>query len=140
MNIKHLTQYLAYSKHSVNGRYYYFCFFLQCHEACLILVPQPGIELMLPALEGWRFNHWTTREVSNGSYYYFYHHHHHLQSELLVPSDKKNSTFTRFCKIGIYWLMLFLKNKTNKKQRQMPQLDSSIQTISTMSFLGFILY
>ena len=63
MNIKHLTQYLAYSKHSVNGRYYYFCFFLQCHEACLILVPQPGIELMLPMVEMQVLNHWTTREV-----------------------------------------------------------------------------
>ena len=27
------------------------------------LVPQPGIELMPPALEAWSLNHWTAREV-----------------------------------------------------------------------------
>ena len=27
------------------------------------LVPQPGIELMSPALEAWSLNHWTAREV-----------------------------------------------------------------------------
>ena len=28
-----------------------------------ILVPQPGIKAMLPAVEVWGLNHWTTREV-----------------------------------------------------------------------------
>ena len=31
--------------------------------ACEILVPQPGIELVSPALEAWSLNHWTTREI-----------------------------------------------------------------------------
>ena len=30
---------------------------------CGILVPWPGIESMLPALEAWSLNNWTTREV-----------------------------------------------------------------------------
>ena len=33
------------------------------HVACGILVHQPGIELMPPALEAWSLDHWTTREV-----------------------------------------------------------------------------
>ena len=31
--------------------------------ACRILVPQPGMEPMPPALEAWSLNHWTTWEV-----------------------------------------------------------------------------
>ena len=31
--------------------------------ACGILVPQPGIEPVSPALEAWHCNHWTTKEV-----------------------------------------------------------------------------
>ena len=34
------------------------------HEACGILVPWPGIKPRLPAVEGQRPNHWTTRELS----------------------------------------------------------------------------
>ena len=30
---------------------------------CGILVPQPGIKPMPPAVEVWSLNHWTTREV-----------------------------------------------------------------------------
>ena len=33
------------------------------HTTCGILVPQPGIELMPPAVEVWSLNSWTTREV-----------------------------------------------------------------------------
>ena len=33
------------------------------HEACGILVPQPEIELMPPAVEVQNLNHWITREV-----------------------------------------------------------------------------
>ena len=33
------------------------------HAACDILVPQPGIEPVPPALEAWSLNHWTTKEV-----------------------------------------------------------------------------
>ena len=34
-----------------------------------ILVPQPGIEPMPPALEVWSLNHWTTREVSRSFFF-----------------------------------------------------------------------
>ena len=40
-----------------------FPFFGLCRVACGILVPQPGIEPMYPALDEWGLNHWTTREV-----------------------------------------------------------------------------
>ena len=38
-------------------------FFWPHHTACGILVPGPGIEPVPPALEAWRLNHWTAREV-----------------------------------------------------------------------------
>ena len=38
-------------------------FFLLCRAACGILVPQPGIEPVPPALGAWSLNHWTAREV-----------------------------------------------------------------------------
>ena len=38
-------------------------FFLPCHMAHGILVPQPGIKPTPPALEGQSLNHWTAREV-----------------------------------------------------------------------------
>ena len=40
-----------------------FFFFFGCAAACRILVPQPGIEPVPPAVEAWSPNHWTTREV-----------------------------------------------------------------------------
>ena len=33
------------------------------HAACEILVTQPGIEPVPPALGAWSLNHWTAREV-----------------------------------------------------------------------------
>ena len=36
-----------------------------CHEACKILVPLPGIELVPLALEAQSLNHWTAREIQN---------------------------------------------------------------------------
>ena len=38
-------------------------FFPPYYLAYRILVPQPGIKAMLPAVEVWGLNHWTTREV-----------------------------------------------------------------------------
>ena len=38
-------------------------FFFFCHPACGILVPQPEIEPVTPAVEAWSLNHWATREV-----------------------------------------------------------------------------
>ena len=40
----------------------FFFFFIALH-AMRLLVPQPGTEPKLPAVEAWNFNHWTTREV-----------------------------------------------------------------------------
>ena len=37
-----------------------FCFL---DMVCGILVPQPGIKPILPAVEAWSFNCWTAREV-----------------------------------------------------------------------------
>ena len=37
-------------------------FFFALHSMRL-LVPQPGTEPELPAVEAWNFNHWTTKEV-----------------------------------------------------------------------------
>ena len=34
-----------------------------CREACKMLVHQPGIEPVTPALGAWSINHWTAREV-----------------------------------------------------------------------------
>ena len=37
--------------------------FWPCYIVCGILVPQPGIEPVPPALETWNLIHWTSREV-----------------------------------------------------------------------------
>ena len=42
---------------------YPFFFLALCAVACGILVPQPGIERMPPAVEVRNFNNWTLREV-----------------------------------------------------------------------------
>lgn len=50
---------------SDGGRFiqlFFFLLFFDC-VACGILVPYPGIELAPPAVEAWRVNHCTTREV-----------------------------------------------------------------------------
>ena len=36
--------------------------------ACKILVPQPGIKPVLPALEAWSLNHWTFRGAPVGAF------------------------------------------------------------------------
>ena len=41
-----------------------FFFYFPTPPGCGILVPQPGIEPMPPALEVLSLNHWTSREVS----------------------------------------------------------------------------
>ena len=37
--------------------------FIFCHTSCGILVPQPGVEPVHPAVKALSLNHWTTREV-----------------------------------------------------------------------------
>ena len=41
----------------------FFFFFGPCHVSHEILVPLPGVEPVLPAMEAWSLNSWTTREV-----------------------------------------------------------------------------
>ena len=53
---------------------FFFLFWLHL-VTCGILVPQPGIEPVLPAVEAWSPNHWTTREV------------HHSPALILVKTD-----------------------------------------------------
>ena len=36
--------------------------------ACVILVPQPGIDPAPPALQAWSLNHWITREVPRAEF------------------------------------------------------------------------
>ena len=43
--------------------YLFHLFFWSCRVACGILVPQPGIKPVPPALEAQSVNHWTTRGV-----------------------------------------------------------------------------
>ena len=54
------THYTGYM--SSNYSFYYY-FGRPCHVACGILVPQPGIEPMPPAVEAYSLNRWTVREV-----------------------------------------------------------------------------
>ena len=42
------------------------------NEACRILVPQPGIEPVPPAVEVQSPNHWTTKEVLSLSFFLFF--------------------------------------------------------------------
>ena len=46
---------------------FYFIFWLYC-TACGILVPQPGIEPVSPAVEAQSLNHWTARKPSNATF------------------------------------------------------------------------
>ena len=43
--------------------YLFYLFFWSCRVACGILVPQPGIKPVPPALEAQSVNHWTTKGV-----------------------------------------------------------------------------
>ena len=46
-----------------NRDFYFILFYWPRLAACGILVPQPGIEPVPPAVEARILNHWTTREV-----------------------------------------------------------------------------
>ena len=37
--------------------------FPPCHKACRILVPRPGTEPMLPAVETQNLNHWINKDI-----------------------------------------------------------------------------
>ena len=65
---------------NIINNYYYFSFW-PYHAACGLLVPWPGIEPMLPAVEAWSPIHWTTREVSE------------LNSILCTPSRLEYQTY-----------------------------------------------
>ena len=46
--------------------FFVFCFFWLCSAACKILFLRPGKEPILPAVELWNLNHWTTRDFPRG--------------------------------------------------------------------------
>ena len=46
-----------------------FLFIWSQHVTCRILVPRPGIEPVLPAVEAWSFNHWPARAVLLETYF-----------------------------------------------------------------------
>ena len=48
----------------------YFLFFWPHHEACGILVPQPGIEPGPSTVRAWSPNHWTAREFPDIFYFF----------------------------------------------------------------------
>ena len=49
-------------------RFYFYLFFIFGHEACEILVPQPGIEPLPPAVEVWSPNHQTTGKYQSSTF------------------------------------------------------------------------
>ena len=51
---------------SANGSIFFLSFFFR-YAACGIFVPQPGIEPTSLLLEAQSLNHWTAREVPDGS-------------------------------------------------------------------------
>ena len=54
----------SFLKSLLNAFQYCFWFSCMCWEVCGILVPQPGIKPVPPAVEARSPNHWTTREGS----------------------------------------------------------------------------
>ena len=51
--------------------------------ACRILVPQPGIKPVPPAVEAWSLNHWTAREVPGSQPFFISAStYHHLKNDL----------------------------------------------------------
>ena len=73
-NIIHYYTYIIFKRY----RYYEFItyifmffppgtFFFGCHMVCRILVPQPGIKPVPPAVEGQSPTHWTIRELPSGN-------------------------------------------------------------------------
>ena len=44
--------------------------FCPYHEACGVLVPQPGIDLQPLALEAWSPNHCTAREIPEYKFFF----------------------------------------------------------------------
>ena len=95
-------------------------------EACRILVPQPGIELMPPAVETSSLNHWTTREFPQfgispekglgwrfkildiiGRKMVF--------EEVKIEKDKRTTLLVGHSGVKNYWLCPFLAFKMSKQ-------------------------
>ena len=53
----------------MRASFIYFLFFWPHHVACGVLVPQPGIEIVLPILKAESLENWTTKEVPVGFMY-----------------------------------------------------------------------
>ena len=67
-----------------------FFFFLPCHTANGILVPQPGIEPRHSAARGWSPNHWTARGIPSANIFFFFFLEHSL-AECARREDIKNN-------------------------------------------------
>ena len=68
-------------------------FFLLRFVACGILVPQPGIKPMPPAVGVWSLNHWTTREVPITLFLEYF----HVQLSPCLPAASCVPTSTARC-------------------------------------------
>ena len=63
----------------------WFLFFWPRCTAYGILVPQPGIEPVPPAVEAWSLNHWTTREVPKTWYIYSMEYYSAIKKNEIMP-------------------------------------------------------
>ena len=86
------------SKSHVNFLFFFLQGFFFCgawgvgrkgYAACGILVPQPGIEPMPPALGQWSLKHWTTREIPQLDFLNFVLGYSQLTSNIMRVLDKQ---------------------------------------------------
>lgn len=54
----HLSVFFFVLKHLLGRPLYYYCYYLSCHEACRVLVPQIGLESRPMAVKAPSLNHW----------------------------------------------------------------------------------
>ena len=81
---------------------FFFFFFLPYHEACWILVPQPGVEPVPRAVEAWSLSHWTASKVPCGWCFLY------PKKSLLTLRIKRYSfvfTSTSFIGIKVYFFL-----------------------------------
>ena len=71
-----------------------FTFFCLCHAAREILVPQPGVKPMPPAVEVQSLNLWTTREVPKSMFTLFKVQEMHVKHIWFTPSSASVLYFT----------------------------------------------
>ena len=86
--------------HSFMHAFIYYHYFWLCSVAFGILVPQPGIKSMLPAVAQ-SLNHWTTRELLSHSFIHSLTHSNiHSSSKYLLGSYGERGTINQTCPCG----------------------------------------